>query len=199
MYRTQAIQEEVKDNLMNNRMFFEITHKEFTKQNLKEDVNLEYLWSVLPQNYSKFFTNKTVLKNKEKIMDLYSRQRSVATAARNKRKVRGIKMTCIEECDIDEGLALREKEKAKLRKLEEDLQPDMMEQIKLKQEMDHELKNNKICNLSDAIETVEQKHKKRMRYMANNIKKRRLQGREDLKKYMREKAKAMAMLEMDDE
>ena len=35
MYRTQLIQEEVKENLMNNRMFFDITHKEFTKQNRK--------------------------------------------------------------------------------------------------------------------------------------------------------------------
>ena len=40
--------EKVKTNLMNNRMFFEITHKELTKQNLGEEVNLEYLWSVLP-------------------------------------------------------------------------------------------------------------------------------------------------------
>lgn len=54
-------------------MFFEITHKEYTKQSLKDEVNLEYLWSVLPSSYSTFFTNKTVLKNKEHIMDLYQR------------------------------------------------------------------------------------------------------------------------------
>lgn len=65
--------------------------------------------------------------------------------------------------------------------------------------MEHELKNNKICNLSEAIESVEQKHKKRMRYMTNNIKKKRVQNREELKKYLREKSKNMAMLEMDDE
>lgn len=79
----------------------------------------------------------------------------MATAARNKRKVRGIKMTCLAECDLDEGAVLRQKEKEKLKKLAEDLKPDMLEQIKLKQEMEHELKNNKICNLSENIEGVE--------------------------------------------
>lgn len=64
-------------------------------------------------------------------------------------------MTCLAECDLDEGAVLRQKEKEKLKKLAEDLKPDMLEQIKLKQEMEHELKNNKICNLSENIEGVE--------------------------------------------
>lgn len=180
-------------------MFFEITHKEYTKQSLKDEVNLEYLWSVLPSSYSTFFTNKTVLKNKEHIMDLYQRQRSVATAARNKRRVRGLKMTCTENCEIDEGKALRERERAKLKRLENELQPDMLERIKLKAEMEHEVKNNKICGLSGAIDDVEAKHRKRMKYMDNNIKKKRQINREELSKYLRENAKNMAMLEMDDD
>lgn len=113
-------------------MFFVITHKEQTKQSLKDEVNLEYLWSVLPQQYSTFFQNKTVLKNKEHIMELYQKQRNVATAARNKRRIRGLKMTCNENCEIDEGKALREREQAKLKKLEQELQPDMLEKIKMK-------------------------------------------------------------------
>ena len=65
--------------------------------------------------------------------------------------------------------------------------------------MEHELRNNKICGQTELIEDVQQKHKKRMNFMANNIQKRREKNREELKKFLRENAKNMAMLEMDDE
>jgi len=67
-YRTSLIQAEVNDNLMKNRMFYEMTHSEYTKQNLKEDVNLERLWAALPGHHSSFFSNKTVLKNRDHLM-----------------------------------------------------------------------------------------------------------------------------------
>ena len=108
-------------------------------------------------------------------------------------------MSCAENCELDEGQVLRQREQAKLKRLEQELQPDMMERLKLKQDMEHEVKNNKVCGLSEAIQEVEDKHRKRMQYMDNNIQNKRKAKREELKKFILENAKSIAMLEMDDD
>jgi len=75
----------------------------------------------------------------------------------------------------------------------------MMEELKMKQDVEHELKNNKICQQSDAIDNIEDKFKKRMMYMTNNMLEKRKENRKILSKFLREHDKHLAMLELDED
>mgnify|MGYP001088523052 CR=1 FL=1 len=86
LYETNIQRLHTQSKYSNNRKFFKMTHTEYTKQNVKEQVDLSKL-SDLPEEYLNYFSNKTILKDKGELAQLVMDQRIAQEQAFNKQKV----------------------------------------------------------------------------------------------------------------
>jgi len=62
----------------------------------------------------------------------------------NKKAVSDIQKQCLLNCDLDEGARLRQLEKEKLQKLEEDAKPTLEEQSRFREELQHQVETSAV-------------------------------------------------------
>jgi len=72
---------------MNNRKFFKLTHTDFTKQSLLQWANISALASELPEEYTSFYANKTILKDKGEMARLQIDQNLRGQSFRNRKQI----------------------------------------------------------------------------------------------------------------
>ena len=145
-----------------------MTHTEYTKQNVKEQVDLSQL-ADLPEEYMNHFSNKTILKDKHELAQLVMDQRIGHEQVMNKQKVFSLQKECLLNCDIDEGAKMIARERAKIEKLSKEMKPSMEEENKFREELQHELKQNPVFKQNIQIDQIDQKWQKRKKMIDKKI------------------------------
>ena len=164
-------------NLINNKKFFKFTHSNVTKKVLKEEAEVQEMAEQLPPMFLNSFENKLLSKNSSKVtqMLLFKKQRD--TVKLNKKFMQQIKYQ-FNSMKNDAYSQHKDRQKAKLIKMQEETQPTLEETIKFRDELSRELKMNPIWKQNIQLQSILQRHNNRFEQQQRNLEEKQLVRRE---------------------
>ena len=108
--QANMMRQKVHQNIINNKRFYQITHTDFTHNNLKDQASIRQIAASLPDEYVDIFANKNVCKTRGELAQLMMRQTKMDISAQNKKEIGQIQKQCIQNQDNSQFEKLKLKE-----------------------------------------------------------------------------------------